>query len=61
MQNREMKKLLVVDDEKDTVEMITALLELEGYRVLPAFSGDEAMRILEAEIKRFRNRRRPSI
>jgi len=45
----EMKKILVVDDEKDTVEMITALLELEGYRVLPAFSGDEAMRILEAE------------
>ncbi len=44
-----MKKILVVDDEKDTVEMITALLELEGYRVLPAFSGDEAMRILEAE------------
>jgi DNA-binding NtrC family response regulator len=49
MQNREIKKILVVDDEKDTVEMITALLELEGYRVLPAFSGDEAMRILEAE------------
>jgi DNA-binding NtrC family response regulator len=49
MQNREMKKILVVDDEKDTVEMITALLELEGYRVLPAFSGDEALRILEAE------------
>jgi len=45
----EMKKILVVDDEKDTVEMITALLELEGYRVLPAFSGDEAMRILETE------------
>jgi DNA-binding NtrC family response regulator len=44
-----MKKILVVDDEKDTVEMITALLELEGYQVLPAFSGDEAMRILDAE------------
>ena len=49
MQDREMKKILVVDDEKDTVEMITALLELEGYQVLPAFSGDEAMKILEAE------------
>jgi len=44
-----MKKILVVDDEKDTVEMITALLDLEGYHVLPAFSGDEAMRILETE------------
>jgi DNA-binding NtrC family response regulator len=44
-----MKKILVVDDEKDTVEMITALLGLEGYQVLPAFSGDEAMKILESE------------
>jgi CheY-like chemotaxis protein len=42
-------KILVVDDEKDTVEMITALLELEGYQVLPALSGSEAMRILEVE------------
>jgi DNA-binding NtrC family response regulator len=44
-----MKKILVVDDEKDTVEMITALLDLEGYQVLPALSGDEAMKILESE------------
>ncbi len=45
-----MKKILVVDDEKDTVGMITALLESEGYQVLPAFSGEEAIRILEAQI-----------
>ncbi len=44
-----MKKILVVDDEKDTVEMITALLGSEGYQVLHAFSGDEAMKILESE------------
>src|SRR4030042_1411587 len=49
MKKRETKKILVVDDEKDTMEMITALLELEGYQILPALSGDEAMRILEAE------------
>src|SRR4030042_240280 len=49
MREREKKKILVVDDEKDTLEMITALLELEGYQILPALSGDEAMRILEAE------------
>ena len=49
MKERETKKILVVDDEKDTVEMITALLELEGYQALSALSGDEAMRILEAE------------
>ena len=52
MKDKETKKLLVVDDETDTVEMITALLELEGYQVLPALSGDEAMRILEVESQR---------
>jgi len=49
MKDREAKRILVVDDEADTVQMITALLELEGYQVLPALSGDEAMRILEVE------------
>jgi DNA-binding NtrC family response regulator len=49
MKDREAKKILVVDDEMDTVGMITALLELEGYQVLPALSGDEALRILEVE------------
>jgi len=49
MKEREQKKILVVDDEKDTVEMITVLLKLEGFQVLPALSVDEAMRILEVE------------
>jgi CheY-like chemotaxis protein len=47
MKDREVKRILVVDDEKDTVQMITALLELEGYRVLSALSGSEALTILE--------------
>jgi len=49
MEPREAKKILIIDDEKDTVEMITALLELEGYQVLSALSGSEAIRILEVE------------
>jgi DNA-binding NtrC family response regulator len=49
MEDKKAKKILVVDDEKDTVEMITALLELEGYKVLSALSGSEAMRVLETE------------
>ena len=49
MKENEAKKILVVDDEKDTAEMIAALLELEGYQVLSALSGSEAMRILEVE------------
>lgn len=43
------KRILVVDDEPDTVEMITTLLELEGYQVFSAFSGNEAMRFLRGE------------
>ena len=43
------RKILVIDDEKDTVDMITALLELEGYQVIPFFSGTEAMKFLESE------------
>jgi len=49
MKEKESKKILVVDDEKDTVEMIATLLKLEGFEVLPALSGDEAIRILEVE------------
>ena len=49
MEYREAKKILVVDDEKDTVEMITTLLELEGYKLFPVSSGVEAMRFLEGE------------
>jgi len=49
MEDKGAKRILVVDDEKDTVEMINTLLELEGYKVFPAFSGVEAMRFLEGE------------
>lgn len=49
MEEKEAKRILVVDDERDTVEMITALLKIEGFQVLTALSGDEAMRILEVE------------
>jgi DNA-binding NtrC family response regulator len=49
MEKREAKKILIVDDEKDTVEMITTLLNLEGYQVFSSFSGTEAMRFLETK------------
>ncbi len=35
--------ILVVDDERDLVELMTVNLEAAGYRVLPAHSGDEAL------------------
>lgn len=46
------KRILIVDDERDTVKMITTLLQLEGYQVFPVFSGTEAMKFLEAERRR---------
>jgi DNA-binding NtrC family response regulator len=49
MENQRVKKILMIDDEKDTVEMITLLLESEGYHVVPARSGAEAMTFLERE------------
>jgi DNA-binding NtrC family response regulator len=49
MENQRVKKILMIDDEKDTVEMITLLLESEGYHVVPARSGAEAMKFLERE------------
>lgn len=52
MEHKDAKRILIVDDERDTVEMITALLQLEGYQVFPAFSGAEAMRFLGAERRR---------
>jgi DNA-binding NtrC family response regulator len=52
MEHREGKKILVIDDEKDTVGMITTLLEFEGYKIFSAPSGVEAMKFLESEKQR---------
>ena len=45
-----MKKILVVDDEIDVVEVVEMLLELEGYKVLKAYDGKEALEAVEKEI-----------
>jgi len=41
MEKQVAPKILVVDDERDTVDMIRTLLELEGYQVFSAASGEE--------------------
>lgn len=45
-----MKKILIVDDEVDVVEVVEMLLETEGYQVLKAYNGREALEMLETEI-----------
>ncbi len=44
-----MDKLLVVDDEPDIISLLKLILETEGYQVMPALSGDEALRLAENE------------
>lgn len=39
-----MKKILLVDDERDLVEIVTLRLQANGYEVIPAYDGDEAFR-----------------
>ncbi|MFH1791091.1 MAG: response regulator [Candidatus Omnitrophota bacterium] len=37
------KRILVVDDEADLVETLTFRLEANGYEVIPAYDGKEAL------------------
>lgn len=37
------KRILVVDDEIDLVETVRFSLELEGYEILVAYNGEEAL------------------
>ena len=39
----EEKKILVVDDEVDLVKTIQFSLELEGYKVLVSYNGEDAL------------------
>jgi DNA-binding response OmpR family regulator len=44
-----MKKIMVVDNEPDIVDLTRTVLEIGGYEVVPAHSGEECLRILEKE------------
>lgn len=37
------KKVLLVDDEIDFVEVVSTRLEANGFEVLPAYDGEEAL------------------
>ena len=45
--DRSKTHILLVDDEEDVVEVVSHFLEEEGYTVLKAYDGEEA--ILKAE------------
>ncbi len=44
-----MKKIMVVDNEPDIVDLTRTVLEIGGYEVVPAYSGEECLRLLERE------------
>ena len=46
----EQTKILVVDDDREIVGAIAALLELEGYTVLRAYDGLEALDALHTHL-----------
>ena len=46
-----MQTILVCDDDKEIVEAIEIYLQQEGFRVLKAYDGEEALEILSVKIK----------
>ena len=44
-----MKKIMVVDNEPDIVDLTRTVLELGGYEVIPAYSGEECLKKIENE------------
>ena len=43
------KKILVVDDEKDLTETLALMLEANGYKVVKAYGGQEGLERAEKE------------
>ncbi len=44
-----MRKILVVDDDKDIVEILSLYLQREGFETIPAYDGLEALRLFHKE------------
>lgn len=42
-----MVKIMIVDDEPNIIELEKALLETEGYEVIEAHNGEEAIKLLK--------------
>jgi len=40
-----MKKILIVDDETDIVEILQFVLEAEGYKCITAYDGEEGLKL----------------
>jgi DNA-binding NtrC family response regulator len=45
-----MKTVLIVDDTKNIRTLLTTCLEIEGYQVVPAVNGQQALDLLKTEV-----------
>ena len=43
------KKILIIDDEKDIVDLISYNLEKEGFATIKAYDGEDALKLVEAQ------------
>jgi phosphate regulon transcriptional regulator PhoB len=43
------KKILIIDDEKDIVDLISYNLEKEGFTALKAYDGEDALKLVKAK------------
>ncbi|MBU1726302.1 MAG: response regulator [Candidatus Omnitrophica bacterium] len=41
------KKILIVDDDREILEIVERILELKGYTIFTALNGEEALRKVE--------------
>ncbi len=48
-QNQSQKRILVADDDPAILRLVTAIVEKEGFVVVPARDGREAYKLLQAE------------
>ena len=54
-----MYNILVCDDDKEIVEAIEIYLSQEGYKVLKAYDGEEALKLLDKHKVNPRNVKNP--
>jgi len=43
------KKILAIDDDPNTVELLGAMLETEGFQVLKAYGGEEGIALAQSD------------
>jgi DNA-binding response OmpR family regulator len=46
---KQIKKILIIDDEPDSLRTLSMALKSEGYNILGAFNGKEGLKIFKEE------------